>query len=178
MSTGLMTGPPATVNEVPCASMVVPCGIDAMRTSVAPSAGAVVGGTLNQTPGSKWIPTGWAGSLTSLMICLYGMPLSNTSPWTMPRLGIDPSADENDRVSSVGFSSRMLSLGTLAPLGRGLPRRRRSRSLQVDPGRHRRDPVLISQEEHVPAGRSDIGVVGDVYCQRIDAATGVDRYIH
>src|SRR4030088_2063142 len=98
MSTGLMTGPPVTGDEGPCASVVVTCGIYAMRTSVAPSAGAVVGGTLNQTPGSKWIPTGWVGSLTSLMICRYGMPLRNTSPWTMPRLGIDPSAGENDRV--------------------------------------------------------------------------------
>ena len=69
MSTGSICGPPATVKEVPWASMVVPCGMEAMRTIVAPSSGTVVAGTLSQTPGSKWMSTGLAGSLTSLMVC-------------------------------------------------------------------------------------------------------------
>jgi hypothetical protein len=37
--------------------------MEAMRTTLALSAGTVVAGTLSQTPGSKWMPTGWAGSL-------------------------------------------------------------------------------------------------------------------
>src|SRR5450755_1510924 len=69
MSTGGMTGFPAAVDEVPWASIVVPCGIDAMRAMVAPSAGLVVGGTASQIPGSKWMPTGWLGTVTSLMLC-------------------------------------------------------------------------------------------------------------
>src|SRR5271168_3243083 len=45
MSTGFMSGAPATSTKLPCASMVVPCGIDAMRVTVSPSAGRVVDGT-------------------------------------------------------------------------------------------------------------------------------------
>lgn len=58
MSTAAMAGFPATVNDFPWASIVVPCGIDAMRTTVASSAGSVVTGTAIHSPGSKWIPTG------------------------------------------------------------------------------------------------------------------------
>ena len=69
MSTARMSGFPAMVNEVPWASTVVPWGIDAMRATVAPSAGFVVGGTASQSPGSKWMPTGWLGMVTSWMVC-------------------------------------------------------------------------------------------------------------
>src|SRR6266516_642580 len=69
MSTAGMVGFPAMVDEVPWASRVVPWGIDAMRTTVDPSAGAVVAGTAIHSPGSKWMPTGWLGTVTSLMVC-------------------------------------------------------------------------------------------------------------
>src|SRR5215471_6154659 len=69
MSTAGMFGFPAAVDEVPWASTVVPCGIDAMRTTVGPSAGSVVCGTAIQMPGSKWMPTGWLGMVTSLIVC-------------------------------------------------------------------------------------------------------------
>ena len=69
MSTGAMVGFPAMANEVPWASTVVPWGIDAMRTTVAPSVGSVVVGTASQSPGSKWMPTGWLGTVTSLIVC-------------------------------------------------------------------------------------------------------------
>jgi len=53
MSTAAMFGGPlATGVNVPCASMVVPCGIEPILTRVGPSAGAAVGGTLIQIPGS------------------------------------------------------------------------------------------------------------------------------
>src|SRR5277367_3941554 len=45
MSTGFMIGGPATSTKVPCASMVVPCGIEAMRVTVVPSGGTFVEGT-------------------------------------------------------------------------------------------------------------------------------------
>jgi hypothetical protein len=46
----------------------------------------------------------------SLMVCRYGTPLRKMSPCTIPRLGTEPRPLENDRVSEVAFSSRMLSL--------------------------------------------------------------------
>src|SRR5271167_2463227 len=49
MSTAGIVGFPALVDEVPWASTVVPCGIDAMRATVTPSAGAVVAGTASRT---------------------------------------------------------------------------------------------------------------------------------
>ena len=49
--------------------MVVPWGIDAMRTTVGPTCGMSVSGTAIQSPGSKWMPTGWLGTVTSLMVC-------------------------------------------------------------------------------------------------------------
>jgi hypothetical protein len=52
MLTGLMTGPPLTSRAVPWAFTVVPCGMDAMRATVAGSAGLVVTGTVTQNPGS------------------------------------------------------------------------------------------------------------------------------
>ncbi len=56
-------------DDVPWATIVVPCGIDAMRTRVCPSAGSVVDGTIIQSPGSTWMPTGWLGTVTSLIAC-------------------------------------------------------------------------------------------------------------
>ena len=91
--------------------MVVPCGIEAIRTTVAVSAGSVVAGTLNQTPGSKWIPTGAVGSVTSLIFCTYGIPLREMSACVKPRLGTVPSGLEKSNVSSVRFNSRTLSSG-------------------------------------------------------------------
>ena len=52
MLTGWNTGPPCTAGEMPCARMVVPWGIDAIRTTVGGSAGLVVCGTVAQIPGS------------------------------------------------------------------------------------------------------------------------------
>ncbi len=51
-----MVGGPAKDVEVPWATIVVPCGIEAMRASVGPSAGLVVAGTNIQRPGSTWMP--------------------------------------------------------------------------------------------------------------------------
>ena len=69
MSTGFRIGLPGTeVNNVPWATIVVPCGIDAIRAKVTGSFGVVVAGTLNHIPGSKWIPV--AGRVvTSLIVC-------------------------------------------------------------------------------------------------------------
>src|SRR5580704_15934859 len=69
MSTTGIVGFPVVVEKVPWASTVVPWGIDAMRATVAPSAGSVVTGTDSQIPGSKWMPTGWLGKVTSLIVC-------------------------------------------------------------------------------------------------------------
>ncbi len=69
MSTGAIVGGPLTVNEVPCASTVVPCGIEAIRATSWPSFGSVVGGTQIHRPGSRWIPVGCAGLVTSLIDC-------------------------------------------------------------------------------------------------------------
>jgi len=69
MSTGLITGGPATDTKFPCASMVVPCGIDAMRTTVFPKFGTLVAGTCIQIPGSTWMPTLSPWIVTSLMVC-------------------------------------------------------------------------------------------------------------
>ena len=69
ISTGGMVGAPAFEPDVPWASMVAPCGIDAIRASdAAGTAGLVVGGTLSQIPGSKWMPTLWFGVVTSLIV--------------------------------------------------------------------------------------------------------------
>src|SRR5271165_4111296 len=52
--TGLIVGGPLIGgNEVPCALMVVPCGIDAIRVNVCPSCGSLVVGTITHSPGSK-----------------------------------------------------------------------------------------------------------------------------
>src|SRR5208282_6351603 len=69
ISTGFMVGGPATVTAVPCASMVVPCGIEAMRTTDSPSCGTLVAGTCIQIPGSTWIPTLSPWIVTSLIVC-------------------------------------------------------------------------------------------------------------
>ena len=69
MSTAGIVGLPEATDDVPCASIVVPCGIDPMRNTVAPSSGNVVAGTAIHSPGSKWMPTGWLGTVTSLMLC-------------------------------------------------------------------------------------------------------------
>jgi hypothetical protein len=56
------------------------------------------------------MPVLWPAMVTSLIACRYGTPLRKTSPWTMPRLGTEPKAGENAKVSEVRFSSRTLSL--------------------------------------------------------------------
>ena len=45
-------GEPGNSGRRPCAPVVVPCGMEAMRTTVAVSAGLVVGGTAAHMPGS------------------------------------------------------------------------------------------------------------------------------
>src|ERR1019366_2996648 len=74
MSTVGMVGGPLLVVEVPWATTVVPCGIDAIRASETPSDGVPVGGTIIQRPGSRWMPVGWAGLVTSLIDCKTGTP--------------------------------------------------------------------------------------------------------
>src|SRR5215472_7726027 len=68
MLTGGIEGGPLNVRNVPCALSVVPCGIEAIRTRVFPSGGSVVAGTFIHTPGSKWMPMGFAGSVMSLTV--------------------------------------------------------------------------------------------------------------
>ena len=64
-----------------------------MRTSVGPSAGAVVAGTIIHIPGSTWMPTAWPGVVTSLIACRYGTPFKKASAWVAkPRLGTEPRA--------------------------------------------------------------------------------------
>ena len=67
MSVSLMTGGPAIVNALPWARTAVPCGIDAIRTTVGGSFGAVVAGTVAQMPGSRWMP---ADSVLSAICCM------------------------------------------------------------------------------------------------------------
>src|SRR5580704_15745116 len=55
MSTDGIVGGPANWVDVPCARIVVPCGIEAIRATSWPSAGSVVGGTQIQSPGSRWM---------------------------------------------------------------------------------------------------------------------------
>jgi hypothetical protein len=69
MRTGFMVGGPTKDTEVPWAPMVVPCGIDAMRMSVTPSAGTVVGGTIIHSPGSTWIPGVSQWVVISVIVC-------------------------------------------------------------------------------------------------------------
>src|SRR5271166_5346357 len=52
MVTAGIVGGPLAVDDVPCARKVLPCGIDAIRTSVCPSAGSVVDPTAIHRPGS------------------------------------------------------------------------------------------------------------------------------
>src|SRR2546430_7240566 len=60
MSTAGIVGFPAIVVKVPCASTVVPWGIEAMRVTVCPSAGSGVGGAITQRPGSEGMAGGRA----------------------------------------------------------------------------------------------------------------------
>ena len=92
-----------------CATIVVPCGIEAIRAMVTGSFAVLVAGTLSHMPGSKWIPL--AGSLvTSVIVWRYGTPLRKISPWVPdPRLGIEERLGENDRLSCVRFNSSTLS---------------------------------------------------------------------
>ena len=78
MFTAGMVGGPAmvVVGAKPSALIVVPCGMEAIRTSDSPSDGSfVVDGICIQSPGSKWIPTGAPSAfpvfilVTSLMAC-------------------------------------------------------------------------------------------------------------
>ena len=68
LTTG-MFGAPGRSFDVPCAMIVVPCGMDAIRVMVMPSPGVFVGGTTIQRPGSTWMPGRLAGSgsVTSVM---------------------------------------------------------------------------------------------------------------
>lgn len=63
---GPFASPPSVVlacgGEGHCALMVVPWGMDAMRTTLGPFSGLLVAGTLSHIPGSKWISTGLARS--------------------------------------------------------------------------------------------------------------------
>src|ERR1700690_2634696 len=111
MLTGGIEGGPLKVRNVPWALSVVPCGIEAIRTRVVPSAGSVVGGTIIHTPGSKWMPIGFAGLVISLTVSRYETPLRKMSGVTSPRFGTDPIGREKDSVWLVRFSSRRLSDG-------------------------------------------------------------------
>src|SRR2546430_13959791 len=61
MSTAGVVGFPAIVVKVPCASTVVPWGIEAMRVTVCPSAGVVGGGANTPAPRPEWEARGRAG---------------------------------------------------------------------------------------------------------------------
>src|ERR1700728_4304615 len=61
-------GGPLKVRNVPWALSVVPCGIEAIRTMVTPSSGSLVAGIFIHSPGSKWMPTGFAGLVMSLTV--------------------------------------------------------------------------------------------------------------
>jgi hypothetical protein len=66
MSTGAIFGGPwkEATGARHWALMVVPCGMEAMRTSESPSTGSfVVAGTFIHNPGSKWMPVGGASAL-------------------------------------------------------------------------------------------------------------------
>ena len=67
MSVSLMIGGPAIVKAPPWATMPVPWGMDAIRTTVGGSFGAVVFGTVAQMPGSRWMP---AERLLSSIFCM------------------------------------------------------------------------------------------------------------
>src|SRR5947209_1491655 len=106
-----MTGPPAACDAVPCARIVVPCGIDARRTTVGNSAGFVVAGTDAQMPGSmckpSWLPL--TITLASEICCKYVRPNMLMSCCSRPRLGIGPEIGSNSIWSLVRFSSRKRS---------------------------------------------------------------------
>ena len=75
IETGRIVGGPANVTIlVVWALIVVPCGMDAMRTRLSPRTGTFfVAGTCTQRPGSKWMPVAGpsalpvAGLVTSLI---------------------------------------------------------------------------------------------------------------
>src|SRR5579875_948473 len=69
MVTGGGDGGPAKVRNVPWQLIVVPCGIEAIRTRLVPSPGSLVPGTIIHSPGSKWMPTGADGSVMSVTVC-------------------------------------------------------------------------------------------------------------
>ena len=50
-------GPPSSTDATPWARIVVPCGMDAILTTVGCSAGSAVWGTAAQIPGSMWRPS-------------------------------------------------------------------------------------------------------------------------
>ena len=66
MFTAVISGFPSMVAKVSWASIVLPCGIDAMRISAGPSYGSVVAGMAILSPGSTWMPMGWRGTVTSV----------------------------------------------------------------------------------------------------------------
>ena len=107
MSVSLILGGPfASSNTLPCARMVVPCGIEAMRTTVGGSRGLAVLGTVAQMPGSMCSPS---PVLPSLICCKYVTPNILMSGCSNPRFGIGPLISWNCSVSSVRLSSRNLS---------------------------------------------------------------------
>ena len=55
------------MNALPWATIPVPWGIEAIRTTVGGSGGAVVFGTVAQMPGSRWMP---AESVLSEICCM------------------------------------------------------------------------------------------------------------
>lgn len=125
--------------EKACALIVVPCGMDAMRTTLGLFSGLVVAGTFSHMPGSKWMSTGLArsprpvtGLVTSWIVWRYGRPPRKMSPWLLrfrPRLGILPIVLPKVSCSVVRFSSRTLSFtpsdgvgigkGVVSTFGRG-----------------------------------------------------------
>ena len=108
------------------AFIVVPCGMDAMRTSDSVRVGSeVLGGMCIQSPGSKWMGTGLPSALpvatlvTSLTVCTYDTPLRKMSfCLASPRFGILPRGGENESVSVVKFNIRTFSLGVVGGGGK------------------------------------------------------------
>jgi len=124
---GMMGGPGMLVlGARHWAFIVVPCGMEAMRTSDSLRVGSeVLGGMCIQRPGSKCIGTGVPSAfpvstlVTSLTVCTYDTPLRKMSVClASPRLGILPRGGENESVSVIKFSSRTFSLGVVGGGGK------------------------------------------------------------
>jgi hypothetical protein len=91
--------------------MVVPCGMEAMRVTVSPSCGMVVRGNMNPNAGLE-VDADTLAVDRNVVDALHIRHAVEEGVWLrpVPRFGTEPRLFENERVSEVRFSSRMLSL--------------------------------------------------------------------